>query len=59
MPLKEGGDELASEQGTNEPREGRADASAERIHFGVSFPFTMRWTNRPTFRQVISYSGDR
>jgi hypothetical protein len=24
-----------------------------------SFPITMRWTNRPTFQQVISYSGHR
>ena len=38
----------------------RSDATAERIRFvsGV-LPDTMRWTNRPTFQQVMSFSGHR
>jgi acyl-homoserine lactone acylase PvdQ len=38
----------------------RADATAERIRFtsGV-LPDTMRWTNRPTFQQLMSFSGHR
>jgi acyl-homoserine lactone acylase PvdQ len=38
----------------------RADATAERIRFtsGV-LPDTMRWTNRPTFQQIMSFSGHR
>ena len=31
----------------------RADATAERIHFAGFLADTMRWTNRPTFQQVI------
>lgn len=38
----------------------RADATAERIHFAPGIlPDTMRWTNRPTFQQVLSFSGHR
>ena len=42
------------------PSSWRADATAERIRFtsGV-LPDTMRWTNRPTFQQVISFSSHR
>jgi len=42
------------------PSAWRADATAERIRFtsGV-LPDTMRWTNRPTFQQVMSFSGHR
>jgi acyl-homoserine lactone acylase PvdQ len=42
------------------PSTWRADATAERIRFvsGV-LPDTMRWTNRPTFQQVMSFSGHR
>jgi acyl-homoserine lactone acylase PvdQ len=45
---------------TGDPSGWRADALAERIRFtsGV-LPDTMRWTNRPTFQQVISFSGHR
>ena len=57
--MKEAGDELAAEQGTDEPNEWHANANAERIRFGSSFPLTMRWTNRPTFQQAISFSGHR
>jgi len=56
--LKEAGDELAARTG-HEPSEWHANANVERIHSGASFPFTMRWTNRPTFQQVISLSGHR
>jgi hypothetical protein len=36
----------------------RADATRERIAFGF-LPDTARWTNRPTFQQVMSFSGHR
>jgi acyl-homoserine lactone acylase PvdQ len=38
----------------------RADAAAERIRFAPGIlPDTMRWTNRPTFQQVVSFRGRR
>ena len=42
------------------PSAWRADATAERIRFtsGV-LADTMRWTNRPTFQQVMSFSSHR
>jgi acyl-homoserine lactone acylase PvdQ len=51
--------ELEAAQGPA-PSTWRADATAERIRFtsGV-LPDTMRWTNRPTFQQIISFSGHR
>jgi len=50
---------LAQTQGSD-PTQWRADATAERIKFtsGV-LPDTMRWTNRPTFQQVITFGGHR
>jgi acyl-homoserine lactone acylase PvdQ len=57
--LRDAGDALAAAQGTNDPAQWRSDATAERIRFLPSFPITMRWTNRPTFQQAISYSGHR
>jgi acyl-homoserine lactone acylase PvdQ len=53
------GAELASTQGPD-PTAWRADATAERIQFRPGFlDRTMRWTNRPTFQQVISFSRHR
>jgi acyl-homoserine lactone acylase PvdQ len=42
------------------PSTWRADATGERIQFlsGV-LPDAMRWTNRPTFQQLMSFSGHR
>jgi acyl-homoserine lactone acylase PvdQ len=57
--LKAAGDALAAAQGTNNPAQWRSDATAERIRFLPGFPTTMRWTNRPTYQQAISYSGHR
>jgi Penicillin amidase len=57
--LEDAGDELAAAQGTNDPAQWRSDATAEQIRFLPSFPIPIRWTNRPTFQQVISYSGHR
>jgi acyl-homoserine lactone acylase PvdQ len=58
--LKDAGDELTAAQGTNRPVLWRKDATAERIRFLSPFlTTTMRWTNRPTFQQAISYSGHR
>jgi len=57
--LQDAGDALTAAQGTNDPANWRSSATAERISFLPSFPLTMRWTNRPTFQQAISYSGHR
>ncbi len=58
--LHQAGDELAAAQGTDNPAAWRADATPERIQFLPGFlTVTMRWTNRPTFQQAISYSGHR
>ena len=38
----------------------RADATGERIRFAPGLlQDTMRWTNRPTFQQLMSFSGHR
>jgi acyl-homoserine lactone acylase PvdQ len=51
--------ELESKQGLA-PSAWRADASAERIRFASGvLQDTMRWTNRPTFQQLMSFSGHR
>ena len=51
--------ELESKQGPA-PSAWRADATGERIRFtsGV-LPDTMRWTNRPTFQQLMSFASHR
>ena len=51
--------ELETKQGPA-PSSWRADATAERIRFtsGV-LPDTMRWTNRPTFQQLMSFRSHR
>lgn len=51
---------LAAASPGSDPSAARADATAERIHFAPGLlPTTMRWTNRPTFQQVLSFSGHR
>jgi len=59
--LKTAGDELAAAQGTNDPSLWRKNSVPERIQFQapVVIPITMRWTNRPTFQQVISFDDHR
>ena len=53
------GDELQAAQGAD-PTAWRADATGERIRFsGGLLADTMRWTNRPTFQQVISFARHR
>lgn len=51
--------ELEATQGPA-PSSWRADATGERIRFtsGV-LPDTMRWTNRPTFQQLMSFTSHR
>ena len=49
--------ELAAAQGPDVAA-WRSDATRERIAFGF-LPDTARWTNRPTFQQVMSFSGHR
>jgi acyl-homoserine lactone acylase PvdQ len=53
------GDELSATQGAN-PAAWHADARPERIAFsGGLLPMTMRWSNRPTFQQVMSFRSHR
>ncbi len=57
--LDAAGAQLAAAQGPD-PTAWRADATAERIRFTSGIlQNTMRWTNRPTFQQVITFSGHR
>ncbi len=51
------GSALAAAQGPD-PTRWRADATGERITFGF-LPMTARWTNRPTFQQIISFDSHR
>jgi acyl-homoserine lactone acylase PvdQ len=55
--IDEAGSSLAAAQGVD-PTRWRADATGERITFGF-LPQTARWTNRPTFQQVISFDSHR
>ena len=50
-------DALAAAQGAD-PSRWRADATRERITFGL-LPLTIRWANRPTFQQVITFAAHR
>ena len=52
------GAELEDAQGAD-PAAWRADATSERIRFAGFMPNTMRWANRPTFQQVITFVGHR
>ena len=57
--LDEAGAELEAAQGAD-PSRWRADATKERIAFtGGSLPTTMRFANRPTFQQVMSFNRHR
>jgi hypothetical protein len=57
--LDAAGNELVAAQGAV-PDAWRADASAERIRFAPGFlPVTMRWVNRPTFQQILSFASHR
>ena len=55
--IDEAGAALVAAQGPD-PTRWRADATGERITFGF-LPQTARWTNRPTFQQVISFDSHR
>ncbi len=57
--LEAAADELASTQGAD-PARWRASATDERIRLlpGLN-PLTMRWTNRPTFQQLVSFRSHR
>ncbi len=59
--IRDAADELTASQGPN-PAAWRSDANGERIVFrpGLLGPQrTMRWTNRPTFQQVVAFRGHR
>jgi acyl-homoserine lactone acylase PvdQ len=51
-------DELAAAQGAD-PAAWRSDATKERIRFAGFLSDTMRWTNRPTFQQVVVFRSHR
>jgi hypothetical protein len=54
--LKAASDVLAVTQGSD-PTQWRSDATRERIRFTPGLiPTTMRWTNRPTFQQVLRFA---
>ncbi len=55
--LDAAGRKLAEGQGPD-PSRWRADATPERLTFGY-LQKTARWTNRPTFQQVISFDRHR
>src|SRR5712691_8423304 len=55
--IDEAGAALPAAQGPD-PTRSRAAATGERITFGF-LPQTARWTNRPTFQQVISFDSHR
>ena len=51
--------QLEAAQGPDTTR-WREDATGERIHFAPGIlPNTMRWANRPTFQQVLSFASHR
>lgn len=51
--------ELQAAQGAD-PARWRADATAERVRFaGGLLPRSMRFANRPTFQQVMTFTGHR
>jgi acyl-homoserine lactone acylase PvdQ len=54
------GSELEAAQGPD-PSAWSANSGGERIRFQPTLllPDSMRWTNRPTFQQAISFSGHR
>jgi hypothetical protein len=57
--LDAAGTKLAAVQGA-EPAAWRSDATAERIRFAPGIlTTTMRWTNRPTYQQILSFDGHR
>ena len=57
--LDAAGNALAAAQGAD-PTGWRSDATAERIHFAPGIlTTTMRWTNRPTYQQILSFDGHR
>jgi hypothetical protein len=56
--LDAAGDALAAAQGAD-PGLWHADATAERIQFSGFISNTMRWTNRPTFQQVVVFRSHR
>jgi len=58
--LDAAGVDLASKQVDPDPVAWRTDATGERIQFAPGFlPVTMRWANRPTYQQILSFDGHR
>jgi acyl-homoserine lactone acylase PvdQ len=56
--LDAAGNSLTAAQGPD-PAAWRSDAAQERIAFAGFISNTMRWTNRPTFQQVVVFRSHR
>ena len=57
--VEQAGADLAAAQGPD-PAAWRADATKERIRFAPGIlTDSMRWANRPTFQQVLTFTGHR
>jgi hypothetical protein len=57
--LEAAANELAAAEGPD-PEAWRSDATKERIQFAPGIlTATMRWTNRPTYQQILSFDGHR
>jgi hypothetical protein len=57
--LDAAGNDLQAAQGAD-PTQWHADATKERIAFAPGIlPTTMRWTNRPTYQQILSFDAHR
>lgn len=58
--IERSGEEIAAEQGTDDPAAWRSSAEDERIQFAPLPLREMRYTNRPSgIQQIISFNGHR
>jgi acyl-homoserine lactone acylase PvdQ len=58
--LEQSGEQIAIDQGTDDPSQWHSDATAEEIQFSPLPLKTMAYTNRPSgIQQVISFDGHR
>jgi acyl-homoserine lactone acylase PvdQ len=53
--LRAAGDQLASDQDTDDPAQWKSDAEGERIRFLPAAALSMHWVNRPTTQQIAMF----
>lgn len=53
--LAAAGDQLASDQGSDDPAAWKSDAQGERIRFLPGAALSMQWVNRPTTQQIAMF----